>query len=191
VRDECSNVKIVTSNSMDLKLHVIVADKARPKDPPKTETLTIPASVFLEQRVTQVTHNNKLELVLVTSGADDMKKGEYLVMPSPIDPKKGGFFTVEFSVQYHTNFGEIVFIVGNIPEIGSWKEGLAKRMEWTDGGLWKLQVTFPSASIPIEYKYVMLNTFTKQLRWEVSANHVMAAIPPEGKQKDSWEVFSS
>ena len=36
---------------------------------------------------------------------------------------------VTFSINYETRFGEQVFVVGDIPQLGNWKEGLP--LKWT------------------------------------------------------------
>jgi hypothetical protein len=43
--------------------------------------------------------------------------------------------TVNFEIHYNTVFGEILFVVGSIDELGNWDPMLGKKMEWTDGVL--------------------------------------------------------
>jgi len=186
---EFTNVKIVTSNSLELKIHVPKEAKEQLHEPVEFDSYLIPASVFLEQRVTQIAQNNKFELQLLTSGTDQLKKDdEYLVIESPVNMQRGGLLQTEFNIHYNTKFGEMLFIIGSTPELGSWNVGQAKKMEWNEGGLWKLTLPLSPAKLPIDYKYIMLNTFTKQIRWENSSNRVLNKIPSDGIVNDFWEI---
>jgi alpha-amylase len=44
---------------------------------------------------------------------------------------------LQFNVRYKTDFGQEVFLVGNVPELGNWEVTKGVRLTWTDGHLWQ------------------------------------------------------
>jgi hypothetical protein len=38
--------------------------------------------------------------------------------------------TILFDIHYNTFFGQAVYIIGNIPELGSWDLAFAKKLNW-------------------------------------------------------------
>jgi len=184
-----ANVKIVTANSTEVKLNI----KSK-EDPKKFDVYPIPTSIFTEQRITQVAKDgSKLEFHLVSTAADSLKKEGVISIESPRDTReKSGNVEVEFELEYKTTFGEVLFIIGSIKEMGSWNLGEAKRMEWNYGGIWKIKLVLPREKLPCEYKYLMLNTFTKSISWEQTSNRTIhipvSYMGPTAKQKDNWEA---
>ena len=65
--------------------------------------------------------------------------------------------------------GQSLCIIGNIPELGNWKEYKAN-MKWTEGHVWVLE----DLSINVQYfqyKYVVLSN-GKPCRWEQGINRI-------------------
>lgn len=42
-------------------------------------------------------------------------------------------------VPYKTDFGQSLCVVGNIEELGNWKQYNA-RMKWTEGHVWQIKI---------------------------------------------------
>jgi 4-alpha-glucanotransferase len=61
-----------------------------------------------------------------------------------------------FNIEYYTEFGQNVYITGNIPELGSWDENLALKLTFIDNGRWKLEVFVEDDNLEnLEYKYFL------------------------------------
>lgn len=65
----------------------------------------------------------------------------------------GESYTITFKVGYKTDFGQSLCIVGNIEELGAWKQFKAA-MKWTEGHVWKYTLT--TTRPYFQYKYVVL-----------------------------------
>lgn len=77
---------------------------------------------------------------------------------------------VTFTLNYKTDYGQIVALVGNHAKLGSWSD--FKWMKWNDGNLWKLTVDVPENE-SVNYKYVIIDYVTKKaLRWEEGINRI-------------------
>lgn len=80
-----------------------------------------------------------------------------------------GMQQINFTCHKQTVTGEIVFIVGSIPEFGNWTEFKAK-MTWCNGHHWKYSLKIKKGS-QIEYKYALLTKEGTQLEaWEKGDN---------------------
>ncbi len=69
--------------------------------------------------------------------------------------------TITFKCKYETSFGEELFIMGNIEELGSWEPQKAIRMETTKEvyPLWTITNTFVCpVGMEIFYKYIVKKT---------------------------------
>lgn len=47
---------------------------------------------------------------------------------------------ISFNIQYKVDFGQAVYIVGNIPELGTWNLKNAVQLKWFEGNNWKFVV---------------------------------------------------
>ena len=65
-----------------------------------------------------------------------------------------GMQQVNFTCHKETITGQIIFIVGNIPEFGNWKEFKAK-MKWGSGHHWNYTLIVKKGA-SFEYKYALL-----------------------------------
>lgn len=74
---------------------------------------------------------------------------------------------VTFNINFHTVWGQKLCVVGSIPELGSWEPALAKEMNYSGDGNWKLELDLPSDVKDIEYRY-FLSVNDKQIfeEWE-------------------------
>jgi hypothetical protein len=62
---------------------------------------------------------------------------------------------ITFSIQYATQYGEQVFIVGSNKTFGEWNEVHGKALNWSGDCWWTLQVELDASELPFEYKYVV------------------------------------
>eukprot|EP00746_Dinoflagellata_sp_MGD_P039699 gnl/MRDRNA2_/MRDRNA2_195863_c0_seq1.p1 gnl/MRDRNA2_/MRDRNA2_195863_c0~~gnl/MRDRNA2_/MRDRNA2_195863_c0_seq1.p1 ORF type:complete len:280 (-),score=35.83 gnl/MRDRNA2_/MRDRNA2_195863_c0_seq1:70-909(-) len=100
--------------------------------------------------------------------------------------------TISFSVVCHTNFGEEVRVVGNVPELGQWHPDRALTMTWSDGNVWQatVEVEFPptASGKSFEYKYVIMSQ-GKVMCWESCDNRNVNQ--PQGRSsltvRNVWE----
>jgi hypothetical protein len=108
-------------------------------------------------------------------------------------PYAHSFVNVAFSVDYHTQLGEVVCLVGSIPKLGSWDPTKAPKMTWNEGGVWSLEMAFRKSDTPLEYKYVVYNTHSQHCRWETTANRKFSLEQHPDQhhivRKESWEVI--
>ena len=62
---------------------------------------------------------------------------------------------VTFNINFHTVWGQKLCVVGSIPELGSWEPALAKEMNYSGDGNWKLELDLPPDIKDIEYRYFL------------------------------------
>jgi 4-alpha-glucanotransferase len=60
-----------------------------------------------------------------------------------------------FNVNYHTNFGQQIFIIGSSKILGNWNENKAIPLNYIGNGDWTLQIEIPEGFDTIEYKYLL------------------------------------
>jgi len=79
---------------------------------------------------------------------------------TPVAEKSTDIITIKFQVAYRTTFGQNIFIVGNVPELGKGKEENALRMSYLDDDYWDAQIKISKSSLPkkgLEYFYLIKN----------------------------------
>ena len=77
-----------------------------------------------------------------------------------------------FKVNYKTQFGECLSIVGETDQVGNWKDLSKGSMQWTEGDWWKISLEL-DPRVPFMYKYVVVDHATKQaIRWEQGRNRI-------------------
>lgn len=77
---------------------------------------------------------------------------------------------ISFNINFHTVWGQKVYVSGSIPELGSWETALAKEMSYAGDGNWYLQVDISTGTGEIEYRY-FVSTGEQQLFEEWERNH--------------------
>ncbi|QDZ20280.1 starch-binding protein [Chloropicon primus] len=81
---------------------------------------------------------------------------------------------VKFQVQYRTEMGQTVRVVGSSPELGAWDVAKAPQLKWqSSDGLWACDVSLPCGQI-YEYKYVVCNGDGVALQWQQGNNALLA-----------------
>jgi protein-tyrosine phosphatase len=87
-----------------------------------------------------------------------------------------------FSVEYSTNWGQNVYVVGDLPQLGEWKESSAVKLSWTSGHIWTATIRLP-AGVPFHYKYLVLGG--GPARWESGPNRCATAL--DSPLENHWE----
>jgi hypothetical protein len=80
-------------------------------------------------------------------------------------------YTVYFSIKYETKYGQNLYILGSVPELGNWKKTVAK-MKWTTGHVWRLEIKFSGDTRHFEYKFVIGEN--DLLQWETCHNRLFS-----------------
>lgn len=74
---------------------------------------------------------------------------------------------VSFNINYYTVWGQKLYIVGSIPELGNWEPALSLEMSYSGDGNWTLELELPDSTTLIEYRY-LITIDNKQVfeKWE-------------------------
>ena len=75
-------------------------------------------------------------------------------------------YVIQFNVDVkHLSNNQIIGIVGNVPELGNWKQEKYVALTQMPNGKCHISLTI-NTSVPIlEYKYVVFHTFTNKCTW--------------------------
>jgi 4-alpha-glucanotransferase len=76
-----------------------------------------------------------------------------------------------FKIEYFTEFGQNIYILGNIPELGSWDPSKAARMDFIRDGQWRIEFLL-EGSMPeeIEYRYLLKDDRNQMVFYEWGKN---------------------
>ena len=83
-----------------------------------------------------------------------------------------------FHHQVKTNYGEAVYVVGNIEMLGKWDLLQGLRLNWSKDDNWDLEVDF-DRSQGFEYKYYIStynNPTSDYIEWEKGTNRKQPAL---------------
>lgn len=92
--------------------------------------------------------------------------------------------TVDFDVHVTTEFGQNVYVVGNVPALGGWDPGRAIPLSSAAYPQWRGTVTLPVGTT-VEYKYLKRNPDGSVI-WENGANRVFTTAASGTTRTDSW-----
>ncbi|KAG8711782.1 hypothetical protein FRC08_015463 [Ceratobasidium sp. 394] len=97
----------------------------------------------------------------------------------------GGSVTVAFKVNAQTTFGDNIFLVGDIPALGSWAPASSLAMSSASYPVWTVNVSM-TAGTAFSYKYIK-KTSSGTVVWESDPNR-SATAPPSGTLtlNDTW-----
>ena len=109
---------------------------------------------------------------------------------------------VEFSIEYSPTFGNSIYLIGNVPALGSWNPSSAVKLKWNEviifyyllylmlithtytpqRNIWTATIDLPINTL-IEYKYICASEFPDNsfIRWEEGSNRQIRLNPTEGK----------
>jgi len=79
---------------------------------------------------------------------------------------------IKFNINFHTVWGQALFIVGSIPELGNWDVSAAKEMHYSENGNWSFELELPKKAVNIEYHY-FLKSNDKLIFEEWEKNHCL------------------
>ncbi|MBI2332671.1 MAG: hypothetical protein HYU84_11020, partial [Chloroflexi bacterium] len=91
-------------------------------------------------------------------------------------------------VGYVTSYGQDIYIVGNVPELGNWNTAQAVKLNWVNSNTWSGPVTFTtSKGQTIQYKYIVKDP-NGSIIWEGGSNHTYT-VPSSGSgsRTDNWQ----
>ena len=96
---------------------------------------------------------------------------------------------VTFIINFHTVWGQKLYVVGSIPALGSWDPVFAKEMVYTDGGNWQLTLDLPEDTEYVEYRY-FISVNEKRIFEEWEKNHRISFDKEFSKYSlyDYWQV---
>ncbi len=78
---------------------------------------------------------------------------------------------VTFNINYHTTFGQSVYVAGSIPELGDWDVSKALILNCDNYPQWNLELDIEHWKNPVEYKYLIINDSDKSVvSWEPGEN---------------------
>jgi 4-alpha-glucanotransferase len=77
---------------------------------------------------------------------------------------------ISFNITFHTVWGQTLYIIGSIPELGNWDVRSAKEMHHTGDGNWFFELNLPDREVSFEYRYFM-SSDNKLIFEEWQKNH--------------------
>jgi hypothetical protein len=94
---------------------------------------------------------------------------------------------MNFNLPYRTQFGQSLSIVGSTDDFGAWDPLCRVPMEWSDGDVWKAQVTADRCEV--EYKYVIVDQTGHITEWKPGGNFEVKLQGFRGKVQieDTWD----
>ena len=99
---------------------------------------------------------------------------------------------VRFRINYQTNPGQNVLVVGNDKSLGSWQHQSGLHMSFSAGNNWEAEVQL--SDVPngvLEYKYVLVDEGTGCVFWEAGSNRSVN-LKEEAigvvDMRDTWKV---
>lgn len=99
-----------------------------------------------------------------------------------------------FQLKYHTSFGQNLYVVGNVEELGAWNARKGKRMNYTFHGVWDLAIDVTlNTGEPFCYKYCILDDRVENggiPYWDPAPEYKIPNWAPNKTMErlDSWGV---
>ena len=79
---------------------------------------------------------------------------------------------IKFNIQYNTNFGEEVAILGSIPLLGFWKLEGKFKLKWNEGNIWTGEIDMNKDNMKyFEFKFVIIEKNNIKI-WESGNNNI-------------------
>ncbi|KAJ9530867.1 hypothetical protein QJQ45_028837, partial [Haematococcus lacustris] len=91
-------------------------------------------------------------------------------------------------INYKTEMGESLALVGDVEELGSWSPDRLVKMQWHEGYNWCCSVSVP-AGAKLEYKYVLVLR-DGSLSWAPGFNYKLEVAGTAGATMDVFESWS-
>jgi len=85
---------------------------------------------------------------------------------------------LNLKIFYETNFGEDLYVLGHIEEMGSWKKYKCGLL-WTEGHIWVTEKPIITNEPYFAYKYILLEQGSLKV-WETGVNRMadLTILPP-------------
>ncbi|MDR1369910.1 MAG: 4-alpha-glucanotransferase [Dysgonamonadaceae bacterium] len=95
---------------------------------------------------------------------------------------------ISFNINFHTVWGQVLHVIGSIPELGSWNVSVAQPMQYAGEGNWNLEIELPDEEISFEYRYFMSSN-EKLIFEEWQKNHHFSGCGVESSYflHDYWQ----
>jgi len=85
---------------------------------------------------------------------------------------------IRFHIHYHTSWGQRLFVVGSLPQLGEWHATNAASMTYTADGTWFLELETPRNQPPeFTYKYVICHEPSGGREWEAGEDRTFGCDP--------------
>ena len=92
------------------------------------------------------------------------------------------FITFQFQIRYETNPGEEIYIYGDSPDFGNWKQPKFK-LRWSKDNIWKADYEISKSSKSIKFKFVCRSS--TYVKWEEGENRLLSPKNLNGLPKTS------
>ncbi len=97
-----------------------------------------------------------------------------------------------FNIHYHTQWGQNVYVCGNIPALGNWNPAEAVAMQLRQNNHWMLSLDIPNIfPLIIEYKYFIRDQEGEYLQWEFGENRSLCLEEKRFTVVDLKDVWRS
>ncbi len=95
---------------------------------------------------------------------------------------------VSFNINFYTIWGQSLYVLGSIPELGKWEIHEAKVMECKGEGNWTLELELPDNAIAFEYRYFMKsNDKIIFEEWNINHSVVISDVKNSYYLFDYWQ----
>ena len=119
--------------------------------------------------------DNKIDIISITESAVSSSNLSTI--------KSKNYAYINFRVKYHTETGQNIYVLGNIKELGCWQLENGLKM-YTDIKSYPFWFTTEEIKVNIGteicYKYVMMNTNTKEIEWESNMTNRLFKVENKG-----------
>lgn len=108
-------------------------------------------------------------------------------------------YSLTLRLRYETEFGQELFVIGSIPELGQWKKPKFKLI-WSEDHIWETETPILTDQSYFSYKYVLVNN-GQLVKWEDGFDriadldllpevaHRETGIRKDVEINDEWEKF--
>ena len=94
-----------------------------------------------------------------------------------------------FNIHFHTTWGQKLYVVGSVPELGNWEPALAQEMICQGDGSWKLDLEIQTRTGQIKYRYFLREGDTQiPEEWERNHSVTLSEAVEQYTLYDYWLV---
>lgn len=97
---------------------------------------------------------------------------------------------VVFVLDRETQFGENLFVIGSIPQLGEWDVARALPLQYMQESQWRIAIKVSPCSF--EYKYLIQDQFSESMVWESSSNRAKTVSHHTNNMLDDrWDTLGN